>query len=126
MSDVTSTMRSDRHVIWHPLLEATAITLFILGLFYYWFGVADRYAIFLYGHTAAGIQTTQPFDAVTSNRYWMAGLVAAGTALALYTVVNWLGGRIAARRGTSFELRPGSACGCCAPARLLWESPPLR
>jgi len=44
------------------LLEAVPISLFVLGLFYYWFAVANRYVIFLYGHTAHGIPQTQPFD----------------------------------------------------------------
>jgi len=39
------------------LLHAVPISLFVLGLFYYWFDVADRYAIFLYGHLGA-----TPFD----------------------------------------------------------------
>ena len=85
-----------------PLIEAALITLFILTLFYYWFALADRYAVFLYGHTADGIPLTQPFDALTRSRYWMAGLVAAGAVLVLYAVVNWLGGRLAAGRGRSF------------------------
>ena len=40
------------------LLEAVPISLFVLGLFYYWFAVANRYVIFLYGHTAHGIPQT--------------------------------------------------------------------
>lgn len=88
------------------LLEAALISLFMLTLFYYWFGVADRYAIFLYGHTATGIPLTEPFDALTSTRYWMAGLLAAGITLVFYTAVNWVGGRLAARRGASFGTPP--------------------
>ena len=37
------------------LAWAVPISLFLLALVYYWFGVADRYAIFLYGHTSVGI-----------------------------------------------------------------------
>lgn len=55
------------------LLHAVPICLFILGLFYHWFAVADRYAVFLYEHLGA-----TPFDDVTSSRYWMSGLVASG------------------------------------------------
>ncbi len=33
-----------------PVLHAAPIVLFILGAFYYWFAIADRYAIFLYYH----------------------------------------------------------------------------
>jgi hypothetical protein len=66
------------------------ICLTILALFYYWFGIADRYGIFLYGHLAA-----TPFDEATSSRYWMAGLVVGGIILVVYTIVNWLLGRLA-------------------------------
>jgi len=76
---------------WKPaLLHAVPIFLFVLGVFYYWFAVADRYAIFLYGHLGA-----TPFDEVTSSRYWMSGLVAAGFVMVGYAVVNWLLGRMA-------------------------------
>ena len=85
---------------WRPAVIAAAPTsLFILGLFYHWFAVADRYAIFLYGHSAPGIPLAQPFDAMTRSRYWMAGLVAAGAVTVIYTVINWILGRIADRRG---------------------------
>ena len=63
------------------LLHAVPISLFVLGISYYWFAVADRYAIFLYGHLGA-----TPFDEVTSSRYWMGGLVAAGFVLLGYAV----------------------------------------
>lgn len=75
---------------------AIVITLFILGLFYYWYAVADRYVIFLYGHTTVGITNAQPFDEVTSSRYWMAGLVASGAVMVLYIAANGLWGRVAA------------------------------
>jgi hypothetical protein len=93
-----------RHVItdegWGPALVAAVPTvLFVLGLFYYWFAVADRYAIFLYGHSAPGIPLAQPFDAMTRSRYWMAGLVAAGAVMVICTAVNWVLGRLANRRG---------------------------
>ena len=87
---------------WRPLVDASAIVLLVLAVYYYWFARADRYIVFLYGHTAPGIELTQPFDAITSSRYWMAGLVAAGVVMALYTAANWIGGRIAARRGAAF------------------------
>jgi hypothetical protein len=79
------------------LLGAVPISLFVLGLFCYWFGVADRYAIFLYGHVAPGIPGAQPFDEMTSSRYWMSGLVASGVVMVVYTALNWALGRIAAR-----------------------------
>ena len=87
---------------WRPLLDAALITLFVLALFFHWFGLANRYVLFLYGHSAPGIPLTQPFDALTRSRHWMAGLVAAGAVLLLYAAANWLGGRIASRRGRSF------------------------
>jgi hypothetical protein len=84
---------------WKPaLLHAVPISMFNLGLFYYWFGVADRYVIFLYGHLNA-----TPFDEVTSGRYWMSGLVASGAVMVLYTSANWLLGRIAASRHLDYR-----------------------
>jgi hypothetical protein len=84
---------------WKPaLLHAVPISLFVLGLFYYWFAVADRYSIFLYGHLGA-----TPFDEVTSSRYWMSGLVAAGFVMVGYAVVNWLLARVAVLRHLDYS-----------------------
>ena len=80
------------------LLFALPVTLTILGLFYYWFAVADRYVIFLYGHLGA-----TPFDAVTSGRYWMSGLVACGAVMVVYMAANWLLGRVTAWRGRDYR-----------------------
>ena len=80
------------------LLHALPIALLVLALFYYWFGVADRYATFLYGHLGA-----TPFDEHTSSRYWMAGLVASGAAMVLYTTVNWVLGRVAGAPGRVYR-----------------------
>ena len=89
---------------WGPALAAAVpISLFVLGLFYHWFAVADRYAIFLYGHSAPGIPLAQPFDAMTRSRYWMAGLVAAGAVMVIYTAFNWTLGRLAIRRGQNYR-----------------------
>ena len=57
---------------WHRALipaamHAVAIAAVVGALIVYWFGVADRYAVFLYDHLGAG-----PFDGVTTSRYWMA------------------------------------------------------
>lgn len=82
---------------------AVPISLLILALFYYWYAVADRYAIFLYGHQAPGIPLTTPFDEVTRSRYWMTGLVAAGGVMVLYALANWLLGRVAAWRGRAYR-----------------------
>ena len=89
---------------WRPaLIAAVPISLFTLGLFYYWFAVADRYAIFLYGHTARGIPLAQPFDAMTRSRYWMAGLVAAGAVMVIYTSLNWTLGWTMNRHGQYYR-----------------------
>ena len=46
---------------WGPALAAAVpIVLFVLGLFYYWFAVADRYAIFFYGHAAPAFPWPSP------------------------------------------------------------------
>jgi hypothetical protein len=81
---------STRAALW---ISAALLSLFVSLLFYYWFAIADRYAIFLYNHLFA-----TPFDATTSSRYWMAGFVAAGMASVGYTLVNWYAGRILALR----------------------------
>ena len=84
---------------WKPALwVAVPVSLFILGLFYYWFAVADRYAIFLYGHRDA-----TPFDEPTTSRYWMSGLVACGVVMVATVVVNWLLGRWAAWRRRTYR-----------------------
>ncbi len=85
-----------------PLPEAVVIVSFILGLFVYWFGLANRYHIFLYGHVAQGIPQAQPFDEMTSSRYWMAGLVASGAVMILYSAANGLWGHVSARRKQRF------------------------
>jgi len=72
------------------LLHSIPISLLILGLFTYWYAVADRYSVFLYEHLGA-----TPFDEVTSSRYWMAGLVASGAVMVLYVIWNWLLSRVA-------------------------------
>lgn len=71
-------------------LPAALVWLFISGLFFYWYGVADRYSIFLYGHLGLS-----PFDELTRSRYWMSGLVASGAVLVIYTSLNWLVGQLA-------------------------------
>lgn len=85
--------------VWKPaFVYAVPISLFVLGLFYYWYAVADRYAIFLYGHLSA-----TPFDETTSGRYWMAGLVACGAVMSLYTITTWLLGRLATLRRQDYS-----------------------
>jgi hypothetical protein len=78
-------------------LCALPVSLLVLGLFYYWFGIADRYFIFLYYHDMGPVvPDTAPFSPVTSSRYWMAGLVASGATLMFWTTANWLLGRLSA------------------------------
>ena len=89
-----------------PFLEAALVAGFILALFYNWFALADRYAIFLYGHTTTNMPTTRPFDGITASRYWMAGLVAAGFVLVIRTGIYWLLGRLAGRGGRRFIPAP--------------------
>ena len=79
-------------------LYAAPVSAAVLGLFYYWFAVADRYSVFLYEHLGA-----TPFDATTSSRYWMCGLVAAGIVMLIYISVNWVLGRIARRRDEAYR-----------------------
>ncbi|MHB0856410.1 MAG: hypothetical protein ACYC5M_02440 [Anaerolineae bacterium] len=91
--------------------HALPVALVVLGLYAYWFGLADRYAVFLYEHLGA-----TPFDAVTSSRYAMAGLVAGGVVLVLYTGCNLLAGGLARWRGVPYT--PPAAWRvwlCCAP-----------
>ncbi len=68
---------------------ALAITLFLLGLFTYWFGAADRKRIFIY-YLDMGplVPDTSPFSAVTASRYWMSALVATGAVTVLYSASN--------------------------------------
>jgi hypothetical protein len=67
----------------------------VLGFIYFWFGVANRYLIFLYDHDMGPVvPDTSPFSVETSGRYWMAALVASGIILVLYVGVNWVLGRL--------------------------------
>jgi hypothetical protein len=68
----------------------------VIGLFYLWFGVRDRYQIFLYHHVMGAGFDTAPFGWVTASRYWMAGLVAAGAVLVAQATVQ-LGAGLAVR-----------------------------
>ncbi len=79
------------------LVHALAVSSIVLALFYYWFGIANRYSVFLYEHLGAG-----PFDPRTVSRYWMAGLVASGAVVVVYTYANWLWGRVQGIRGRRY------------------------
>jgi hypothetical protein len=100
MEDMVRTMAkeaavSNRFISWRSaVLHALPAALLILALFTYWFAVADRYIVFLYHHDMGPLYPdTSPFSRVTGSRYWMAGLVAGGGVLILYTAASWLLGR---------------------------------
>ncbi len=80
------------------LIYAFPLTLLLLALFYYWFAVADRFIVFLYGHLGA-----TAFDSRTSSRYWMSGLVANGGVLVANVALHWVRGRWAAVRGNVYR-----------------------
>ena len=77
------------------LFHGLPVALLVTALLTYWFGIADRYIVFLYNHDmGAVVPDTSPFSRVTSSRYWIAGLVASGFVLVLYTSAIWLAGRL--------------------------------
>ena len=79
------------------MFYAVPVVLLVLGLFAYWFTIADRYFVFLYYHDMGSVvPDTSPFGPVTSSRYWMAGLVAGGAVLVPYTLAHWILGRLVA------------------------------
>jgi hypothetical protein len=65
----------------------------VIVLLYRWFGVRDRYEIFLYYHRMGAGFDAAPFGWVTVSRYWMAELVAAGAVLVAQGIL-----RVTARR----------------------------
>lgn len=87
-------MRRTRREWW--VAAPLALIAFVVeaALMSYWFGTADRYAVFLYNHLGA-----QPFDAVTVGRYWMTGLVAGGFLLIIIIVLYLASGWTARRYG---------------------------
>jgi len=76
------------------LMFAVPVVALVLYLFYLWFGVFDRYFIFLYYHDMGQGFDTSPFGAVTTSRYWMSGLVAAGAVLVAYVGAHLVLGRV--------------------------------
>jgi len=97
MAEKSNRTRPESPTAWvlATLFAAPADAL-MLGLFYYWFALADRYAVFLYHHDMGPlVPDTSPFSVVTSSRYWMAGLVAAGLVMILYSAANIFLGRLA-------------------------------
>lgn len=89
------------HSKWFVFGYVTIVSSTITGLYYYWFAIADRYAIFLYNHGGS-----QPFDPGTKSRYWMTGLVASGIVMVLYMTINWYLGRLAGIFNRSFITPP--------------------
>lgn len=87
-----------RRKSWSLALPFSAlIAALYLYFFTRWFALADRYNLFLYYHDMGPlVPDTSPFSYVTASRYWMAGLVAGGIILLLYTGINWLLGRLRA------------------------------
>lgn len=76
------------------VLFAVPISVLVIILYYTWFAVRDRYAIFLYYHDMGVGFDTSPFGAVTVSRYWMTGLVASGAVMVLYLTANLVLGRL--------------------------------
>ena len=90
--------QEDRTLLKRSLLHGLPVAALVLALLYYWFGIADRYIVFLYNHGMPPLfPDTSPYSRITASRYWMAGLVASGAVLVLYSAFNWLMGRL--RRG---------------------------
>ncbi|MBN1429962.1 MAG: hypothetical protein JXB07_16455 [Anaerolineae bacterium] len=76
------------------LVFAVPIVAFVFYLFYTWYAVLDRYFIFLYFHDMGPGFDTTPFSPITSSRYWMSGLVAAGAVMVPYVIINFVLGRL--------------------------------
>jgi hypothetical protein len=70
----------DRRALWQRAAwHALPIVAAALGLYLYWFAIADRYRLFLYYHDMGPrVPDTSPFSAPTASRYWMAGLLVGG------------------------------------------------
>ncbi|MFC1974819.1 hypothetical protein ACFLXQ_00295 [Chloroflexota bacterium] len=96
MIELRNELGSSTLKLWRlALLYALSVIALVLYLLHYWFAIADRYFVFLYYHNMGPrYPDTSPFSAVTSSRYWMAGLVASGAVMVIYVVTNWLLGRL--------------------------------
>ncbi len=69
----------------NEIAQAVSISVLITSVYYYWFAVADRNYLFLYGNFGWG-----PFHSMTAGRYWMTGLVLSAFITLLYTLFNLL------------------------------------
>lgn len=96
--------RGRRRPIAAAATHALAVSAVVLGLMWYWFAVADRYAVFLYGHIDHPVTRipAQAFDPITSSRYWMTGLVAGGAVMVLYGAAVALAGWWRRRTGRTY------------------------
>ena len=74
---------------WPAVAHGLTAAAFMLGPLAWWFVMADRSAVFLYGHLGAG-----PFDSITAGRHVMAPAVAGGALLLVYAAANWVCGRL--------------------------------
>jgi hypothetical protein len=75
------------------LAFAAPIVVGVLGLFYTWYAVRDRYFIFLYYHDMGPGFDGSPFGWVTLGRYRMSALVASGAVMVPYVALNLVLGR---------------------------------
>lgn len=96
-----------------PAVYALPSCSLILGLFYYWFALADRDLVFLYNHDMGPlVPDTSAFSFVTSSRYWMSALVANGFVFGLYSLF------VFARNRWNSDFRPPPLTRillCCTP-----------
>jgi hypothetical protein len=87
--------QESRTLLMRSLLHGLPLAALVLALLVYWFGIADRYIVFLYNHGMPPLYPdTSPFSRITASRYWMAGLVASGAVLVLYSAFTWFAGRM--------------------------------
>ncbi len=69
----------------NEIVQAILVSILITAVYYYWFAIADRDYLFLYGHFGWG-----PFHSITAGRYWMTGLVLSSFIALFYTLFNLL------------------------------------
>ncbi|MFN2141691.1 MAG: hypothetical protein ACK2U5_14475 [Candidatus Promineifilaceae bacterium] len=87
--------QESRTLLMRSLMHGLPLAALVLALLVYWFGIADRYIVFLYNHGMPPLYPdTSPFSRITASRYWMAGLVASGAVLVLYSAFSWFSGRM--------------------------------
>lgn len=67
----------------YEFIVSVIIMLIPVGIYYYFFGYADRRVVFLYDHLGF-----TPFDQITAGRYWMAGFITSGFLSVLYLILQ--------------------------------------